>query len=325
MRLFKRIFNDQMVAYAIIALIIVYVLFTIFTVELPGLKYLPDYAARMILVFVGVGLLFFILGNNRLMLSSFIAAAVFSLYLKNFSNDHIGQFPKVEKGLVVANNYLLKVKSSLPAFIREVQSSQADMICLQKVNEDWARILKNFLKTYYPNQTEIILIDSFGKMVFSILPILNVDTFSFRGLPSFGLKLDLNDDDCRLLCTQMVHPYQSFRGLFSSKHLMFLSDYIRQIDNPINLAGKFSQVYWSRDLRALLENTGLLNSRKYVATIGSRVPYGYNIYPKDFECSKATEQSDATNAHVGVQAVFRFANRGENVDKGQIFRINKHE
>lgn len=300
----KRFFNNKIVSTLLISLIIFGVILNIFPVNVSFLKSVPNFTIMMIFIYLFFGLFFLIISNSRLLLISFIAAGVLSLFLKSFSNESMGLINQsVENSLIISNYNLKDHQGNIVSFIKQIDQEKGDVICLHEVKPEWARVIKIALEHKFPNQVDNISMEGYGKMVLSSLSFNSIDTIYYYGIPAFDITLKLNERVNRLIVTQTIPPFKRFKGLSSKDHLDFLSNYINQLNQPVILAGEFNQVYWSREIRDMLESTGLSNSRRFISSFGDGVPYEHIFHSDDYECSRVRELSDDSNNHIGIEAV----------------------
>lgn len=305
----KRFFKNRWVTGVVIILMIVGLILSIFPINLPWFNAFPNYAVSLIFFYLLLGLFFLFLSNSRLVLASFLAAGILSFFLKIFSNENMGvPLTSGTKLLTVSNYNLINLESDVFAFVDGIKDTDSDILCFHEVNPGWERLLSERLNGEYPFRTSLVRIDAFGKMVISKIPISQIDTFYFSDIPGLDVTFSLGSDSINLIVTQIVPPFQAHKGVSSSDQLRNLARYINKIPSPVILAGEFNQVYWSRELRNMVEVTKLLNSRRFISTLGAKVPHEHIFHSYDFECIEVDEIQDNSGAHVGVEASFGFGN-----------------
>jgi endonuclease/exonuclease/phosphatase (EEP) superfamily protein YafD len=305
----KRFFNKSLVSYTVLVLIGTGVVLSMAPLDLPVFQRWTNYTVSLIFIYLLLGLFFLVISNTRLLLASFLAAGILSFFLKVFSSETMSSPETVqENSFTVSNFNLINLKGDIYSFLGDMQHTGSDILCFHEVNPGWARILTRALSAKYPYQASLVRIDAFGKMVLSNMPFERVDTFYFDSIPGMDLRLNLEGSQSRLIVTQIVPPFRGYRGLSSNDQLFELAGYINRIDVPVLLAGEFNQVYWSRELRNMVEQTRLLNSRRFITTLGSKVPHEHIFHSGDFECTRVMELQDEANAHIGVEASFRLEN-----------------
>jgi len=245
-----------------------------------------------------------------------VAAGILSLFLKTFSSESMGLINQSKENSIIISNYNLKdYQDNIVSFIKHIDQEEGDIICIHEVKPDWTRVLKNALEYKFPYQVENISMEGYGKMILSSLSFNNIDTIYYYGLPAFDISLKLDDRENRLIVTQTIPPFKRFRGLSSKEHLKFLANYINHINQPVILAGEFNQVYWSREIRDMLESTGLSNSRRFIANFGSGVPHEHIFHSDDYECSRVRELNDDRDAHIGMEAVLNLKEDNNSDDR----------
>lgn len=303
----KSFFKNKFVSNFLIVIISLGVILSVFPIDIPFVKEIQEYVLFLIFLYLLLGIFFLFLSNSRLLLVSFLAAGLLSLFLKTFSNENMGlSRNEGDISLTVSNYNLINLESDVQLFLEELQSSESDVLCFHEVNFGWAKVLDRALKYKFPYQSTLDRLDGFGKMVCSTIPIKRVDTLFFNGIPTLDVQLDLEGKLADLIVTQIVPPYILYKGVSSRDQLAHLSQYINQRKHPVILAGEFNQVYWSKEMRNLVDQTRLLNSRRFVATMGSEVPHEHIFHSGEFTCVQTEEISDSADAHVGVKAVFTF-------------------
>ena len=304
----KSFFSQRLVYITVIIGVSVLVLGTLFPIELPYLRNMSDHAVRLILFLVFLGLFFLMINQKRLLFVSFAGAAILALFLKNFSNVNLN-YPteNSRQGLLISNYNLINIQSEYTDFIAQIRQSDADILSFQEVDPGWGRMLKKALGNDYPYVAELIRIDGFGKMIFLKRPYQRMDTFYFNQIPDLHIRFQLDNTTCHLVSTQIVPPFKAYMGLQSKDHVETVGSYIQSLDGPVILSGEFNQVYWSKELRNLVESTRLSNSRRFVTSVNSKVPHEHIFFSEGLECMDVMELLDPSNAHVGVEAEFRLS------------------
>ena len=295
------------------------VILTLFPADLPLIRGLGDHAVSLILILVLLGLFFLMINRTRLLFACFAGAAILALFLKNFSNlklnfDNEDHTP----GLIVSNYNLINIQSDYEAFIGWLSLSESQILSFQEVDPGWNRLLKKALKSQYPYVAELTRIDGFGKMLLSRVPFGSIDTFYFQQIPNLHIRLDWDNTAFHLVSTQIVPPYRTYMGLSSREHLEMVGAYIQKLDGPVILAGEFNQVYWSKELRNLVESTHLQNSRQFIAPLNAKVPHEHIFYTRDLECIEVSELYDPGDAHIGLRASFR-TNKNQQIGSEVLF------
>jgi endonuclease/exonuclease/phosphatase (EEP) superfamily protein YafD len=307
----KSFFKNKFVSNILIVIISLGVILSVFPIDIPFFKEIQEFVPLLIFLYLFLGIFFLFLSNSRLLLVSFLAAGLLSLFLKTFSNENM-DFSRNEGdiSLAVSNYNLINLESDIQTFLADLQSAQSDVLCFHEVDFGWAKVLGRALEYKFPYQSTLVRLDGFGKMVCSSVPIQKVDTLYFNGIPTLDVQLDLEGKFVDLIVTQIVPPYILYQGVSSRAQLANLSQYINQSKHPVILAGEFNQVYWSKEMRNLVDETRLLNSRRFVATLGSKVPHEHIFHTDDFICIQTEEIRDSSDAHLGIKALLTHDKKG---------------
>lgn len=303
----KSFFKNKFVSGVLIAAISIGVILVVFPIDIPIVQDFQEYALFLIFLYLLLGIIFLFLSNTRLLVVSFLAAGLLSLFLKTFSNENMN-FSRKEGDvtLAVSNYNLSNVESDFNAFLTALQNSESDVLCFHEVDYGWAKVLDKALKHKFPYQNTLVRLDGFGKMVCSSIAVKEVDTLYFKGIPTLNVQLDLDGKFTDLILTQIVPPKIMYQGVSSREQLKNLSNYVNQKKHPVILVGEFNQVYWSKEMRDLVDQTQLLNSRRFVAPLGSNVPHEHIFHSSEFVCIETDEIKGPSNVNVGMEAVLTY-------------------
>jgi len=147
-----------------------------------------------------------------------------------------------------------------------LQESDADILLLVEVDEDWLAALRPLEKSH-PHFRQIARSDNFGMAVYSRFPIRSHDeTAVVPGqLPCMVTRIDW---DGRPLTVIGAHPYPPIGGSgarIRDEYLAQLGTLARQAsaDSEVIVLGDFNTTPWAHGFRDLLESGSLLDSGKY--------------------------------------------------------------
>ncbi len=310
----KRILDKPLIVYSFISVSVFIVLVCVFTPDIIFFKQLSNYTVHIMLGFLLLGLLFLVLGSNKLLLTSFLSSAVLSLFLKYSSNPKLQLSP--DTGLpsfsVVLVN-LADITIVPDSFIYSIQKIDPDLIFFNELTPDWTGYLTNAFRKSHPYQVQITRIDNNGKALFSRLPILSTDTLVYSGIPHILSRIRLGPSvDISVLNTFFNPPLVHKMLVEYNAQLEFLIGRISKLNEPLLIAGDFSVPPWSTELRAFKYAADLNDSRRDIALRSGKgfkallnVPVQQIFFNHRLACIKFSGFYDGSKNKMGITGVYQ--------------------
>lgn len=283
-------------------------LITITAIFIPSIDFtdrLQDYLVHILFFLMVSGLIGLIINNRIILFTSFGCAAALALFLKNASNAELKN-PKAnhQDKLTVVHINLSSI-TDVETVIKNLNEPSVDLISFQEYTPDWANIIPKIANEKYPFKHEDIRIDLYGKAVFSKYPIQNLNIINYADIPNIGFEILKNNLNFTILSTYMTPALEKQSKSTAKSQFETLEQYIKKDTGRLIVMGEFNQVYWSHDIIALRNRTGLLNSRKNVDISTLKMPYDHIFYAPILECSHFEEINDNFANHIGCKASFQ--------------------
>ena len=173
-----------------------------------------------------------------------------------------------------------------------IAGSEADVVVVTEVDEDWERALRG-LEERYPNQVCEPRFDNFGIAILSRMPLKEAEVLE----PSQCTPMIRAVIECggRPITLFGVHPLPPMgEALFHSRNVQLLkiSELARKEHNPVIVAGDLNVAPWSPYFRWLLEDGGLLETRRALDWTGS--------YPTRWPIGRARIDHILVSAQLGA-------------------------
>ena len=294
----RKILRNNYIFYSLVSIICIGTLLSVFNSDLEIFKKTEDFTVYIMPSLLGLGLLFLILNQQRLMMISFICTGILCLHLKMASNQNL-RFADINAGpkISIAHIGLSATQEGYQSILEKVNEIDADVVSFQEVTPDWANILKEAFSDYYPHEASNIRISPFGMLIFSKYPITDIDTFYYNRIPNLGVKMEVTEgQEVKLLASYILPP------LNTREHLSVIASEVEKDDVPVITLGDYNLVYWSDEIISFRNSTHLKNSRR--STL--QIHYDHIFYSDDFECVDFSEIVDMSSNHLGIYGAYQF-------------------
>jgi len=264
-----------------------------------------EFAVHTMFGLLGLGFLFLIFNQKRLMFISMVACGLLAFYLKTASNSNmilpqVNNLPKIK----VAHYNLSSFKGYDPNFAELITKNDCEFISFQEYTPDWHPFIQKKLLEKYQYSYTNLRIDPFGMAVYSKLPIKDVKTFNYKEIPNLDVTLNPGNRDISIISSYIAPPSLRSNKLKSEEHLDAIATYVQSIDHPAIILGDFNQVYWTSDIQKFREDARLNNSRRNI-DITAKVPYDHIFYSQLLECISFKEIKDKDLDHLGITGTFQ--------------------
>lgn len=298
-----KILNSKSVQYFLTALILSSAFLVVFTPNFLLFKWGANYAVHIMFAYLGVGLLFLMFRQPRLMFTSFACCAGLCLYLKDASNTSI-VYPNPTGNPVVdiAHFNISASNDDVESTIQTIMNTEADLISIQEMTPDWNMALKAGLQSEYPYSKTAFDPKSFiGLALYSKFPFSAVDTFNYDGKPSIIATTKQGENEVAFLATYIYPELSGSDYARTLKHFEKISERLNNINTPIITFGDWNQVQWSSFVKDLRQNNELADSRRFPFFDN---PTDHIFYSNHFSCIGFKTVSNDYSSHLGIKGSY---------------------
>ncbi len=272
----------------------------------PQIKFFSEYLVHIMFAFFILGLLFLILDQKRLLITSFAISGMFCVILKNESNNDLVSPVINDKPKIFLAHYNLSNFDNPYELVTSIQLENPDIVSFQELTPDWLQILDQALEYEYNYKTTLVRIDPFGKAIFSKYPISKVDTLNLNSYQDLKIKCSIKGNEL-LLYSSYINPILDDISARNAKvQLENLSSSITSVRAPILAFGEYNMVYWSNEISKFRTETGLKNSRKDIVPASFKLPYEHIFYSNTLECLSEGSINNKHNKKLGYKGVYQF-------------------
>jgi len=287
----------------------------IFPPHLFLLKWGATYATQIMFGYLALGILFFLLGQDRLMFTSFICCFALCVFLKeSFSpilkNPEQTDEPKVK----ISHFNLANADENLDTTIAAMLRSDADLLSIQEVQYMQDSFLLQSLRETYPHSIVIPSLGLYGIAIFSKTPINHKDTIWYDNAPMLSGSIPIGErGEVHFISAYMAPPLSLTYYEKMQEQLDIIQQKCLQIDKPLLIFGDYNVVSWSDELKNFRAEAHLHDSRRGVMPTSPHgmlnffeVPFDHIFYSGHFACLAFETLSSETSRHLGIQGVYQF-------------------
>ncbi|MCO6461473.1 MAG: endonuclease/exonuclease/phosphatase family protein [Saprospiraceae bacterium] len=304
--------NHRIVENTILFFLLLGVIITIFTPNLPYLSRGADYANQNMIVYLALGMFFLVFNQKRLMVVSLICTGIFAFFLKETTDARIRySVTNFEEKASVALINLSSIDSDPNKVFQYLERKDFDYLIFQEFTPNWKGIIRKRLKNKYPYDVSIMRVDIFGTKVFSQYPLSNIDTFMTNGIPILKTRLTKNNAKFDIFSSYLPPPLYSSSIHISKNALDILKDHIIHDSIPVIVAGVFNLVPWSKEIQEFKEHSKLTEARSgYFPSMKKNTggifgkPVTHLFYNPALECTYF-KISQADNDEFGIEGRFQ--------------------
>ncbi len=142
--------------------------------------------------------------------------------------------------------------------LRSAIASDADVISLQEVSDEWADALRHGLASAYPYHHVEARNNCYGIALFSKLPFADVQTLGVEGAPFIEAVIESNEGPMRIMSVHATSPISYAHFQRRNALLKHLATTIDARAMPTVLVGDLNTVHWDRAYRNFHKRSGLL-------------------------------------------------------------------
>lgn len=282
------------------------------TSVLPWLKPIAPYTVYVTVGLLVAGLVFFITGRNRLMMTSLFCCVALSLFLKSSANHRLRLAAASDPAIRLAHVNLSNAEGEYDTVIRYLRNLPGNLLSVQELTPDWEPLLREKLRDRYPYQVTFTRLDPYGCGLFSTLPFQAADTLWLGNLPALRASLDLGSGQfCDVITTQAPPPVNAAAYSRIAGHFRVLAEAVRATPDYVLIAGDFHLPAWSTEVRQLKRDAGLEDSRRDVHTRnldGSvslpRIPVDHILYGPGLDCASFANIGNDGVGRLGIMGAY---------------------
>ncbi len=271
------------------------------------LKRISSHATQIMLLFVGGGLLFLMLNQQRLLFTSLGCAAALCLHFKYVANISLAPPIKTsERSVTILHASTTDLASDWESTVATMLDRNPDLISVIELTPNWEQLLQQELNSAYPYHTIVTRIDPFGSAIFSKYPILDCDTIYCHDIPHLSSTIEVDEfKTLQVLSSNSTPPL--FRSSFEDlrTQLGVLATTVRKSPFPVLTAGNYNLDQFSDELQDFRAQADLADSRKSMSpTINP--PTDHLFYTEHFECLSFFNVYDDHSNKVGIMGEYQF-------------------
>lgn len=274
--------------------------------DLPLIRTASEYSVHFMLLMLTSVIVFMLMQRQRIMFAALICTGAMALWLKNASNADL-KLPIVneEVNIKVAHVNLANIDERILELKDMLINEDVDVISMQELTPDWTATIRQHLGGIYPHTYNNVRIDPYGIAVFSRLPILLRDTLLTDNVPSLSVGVRQGQDTFFLISSYLTPALDNQSLKKASAQLERIAAKVDSISEHVIALGEYNMVYWSKEIRDFIRDTGLKNSRRDISQGNLRVPYDHIFYSKDMECTEFKELITADQKYLGIVGFYQ--------------------
>jgi len=287
----------------------------IYTPHLYIFKQGASYASQLMFGYLGLGLLFFMLRQDRLMFTSFICCFLLCVFLKQSFSPILKNPEQTEEPKIKISHFnLANADDPLDTVLASMLRTEADLLSVQDVKITEDSVLRHHLQQTYPHSMIIPGLGVYGMAVFSKSPIDNKDTLWFENAPMLAGSISVGENSAvHFVSAYMAPPLSITYYEKMQDQLNIIREKCLQIDEPLLIFGDYNVVSWSDELQNFRAATSLHDSRRGIMPTSPHgmlnfleVPFDHIFYSGHFACIGFETLSSANSRHLGIQGVYQF-------------------
>lgn len=183
--------------------------------------------------------------------------------------------------LRILSQNVFRPNKDKPAVLRHVLESDADIVLLQEVGEEWVAAMKP-LEAKYPYHIALPRVDHFGLALYSRIPWSKAEIQWLGNLPvpSIEARIVHRDREFVLIGIHTMSPNKPGRARIRDQQLQLLADHVSRLRHPVLVVGDLNVTPWSAGMRIATSGNLGYRSLRPPWTPTWR-PYGLEAVPID--------------------------------------------
>lgn len=271
-----------------------------------------SFAIQIVVLYLCVAILSFIWQKKWLLTSSLLSSVLIStLFLQWFWQSHPA--PKSSQGSTfkVAHFNVWKRNTQHEEVIKVANSTNADIISFEEVNQRWWEALKKGLGSTYPYWHVITRDDNFGIAMFSKFEMQNTQTKYFSDLPSIVTTVKMPFGSLHWVSSHVLPPKNNEWYHRRNNDLIKISRYMKGKTGYRLAVGDYNAVSWSPVIRQFKKTAHLLDSRREFSPsypawswlLG--VPIDHIFHSSNIQCLNFGTTTTTPSDHWGIVGEYK--------------------
>ena len=310
-----KILHNNIVNTILLLLLATGAFLTMFPPDFLKAKWLGDHAAQVMLGYLGLGVFFLFIKQQRLLFTSFFCCAALCIFLKISTNAAVTT--AVESAdmpiFKIAHFNMNSAVDSLENALQTIEDLDTDILSFQEVTPFWKIILEDRFSKKYPYAFTNPDAGVFGMSIFSKLPIDSMGLFMYKEIPNISGIVRLPNETTFHFVSSHTFPDLNYTYLNRLREQLDTVAHFCSNDGlPTITFGDYHVVPWSNEIQQFREKTQLKDSRRgfmptvpHGATTILEEPKDHILFSDDFECLKFETISSIATTHLGIQATFQ--------------------
>ncbi len=326
--MFGKLLSHPILHGIITTAIVIGVLLCVFPDVIAPLSWVVNYAVQLMLLYLLAGIVFLFAKQPRLTFSFFGGCVLLCFYLKYSVNingvEGIRQQKAQERqnespspqpqvaDLTIAHLNLTNV-SSRSEVTSVVEAIDADVFFFHEVTPNWEQLLRDSFLNSHPYNHTMLDIGLYGMSVLSKHKLQNIDTLYFNEIPNLKGQIEANEIPFNFISVHTRPALDEFSKKRLREHLNLVEKKVALAEGPMLVVGEFNAVSWSDQIRAFLDNAGLIESRTgfMPTSVAGRVsiwdlPLDHIFYSGEFVCTSFLNIEGRQGQHLGILGTYHF-------------------
>lgn len=264
---------------------------------------LSAYAVQMMFTLLVMGILGFIIRNNTMILTNFLACIVLCSFLKTAHNESFTYSIPTDDVAIKVAHFVLDDEQSIANFERDIQKLNVDFLSIQTpIQPTIEATLTEELKTDLPYWQKVVCNNDITMLVFSAYELRNIDTLCNDNDNTVSLAgtmfIDSMHKEISFLSTRV--PIGGEMHVGAKRQLASLSTYINANyqNKPLLTLSGSKLVAWSSEVQAFKTAHRLNDSRMDIGFSDNE----HIFYSKDLVCTNFNEVFNGD----GIMATYQF-------------------
>ncbi len=290
--------------------IILGALFCIFPPEILIFRHWAAYAGQIMIIYVGLGLLFLLIRQDKLTFVCFFSTALLALFIKTSSNPVLHLEAVTNSPSIEVAQLDFAGLSDPYGQLSILKDQPADLLVLQSLDLPAVQQLRDSLQAEYPFQFGTNHIDQ-ALWVFSRWPMGVYHINDEPDQPEVAGLMYIPElmDTLEFIATFMYPIFTRADIKGYQTHLKFNETIIQERQHPILMIGQFNEVSWAPDIRKFRDNTLLKDSRRgYLPGFNDLLdkPTDHIFYSKELSCVGFRNRVDSTGSFLGISGTYQW-------------------
>jgi endonuclease/exonuclease/phosphatase (EEP) superfamily protein YafD len=297
-------------------LLIVGAVLCVYTPDNISIKGWASYAAQITMGYWLLGLFFLAVKQTRLTMVSFVCCAFLCIYLKSATNPALQSPTKTgEPTFKVAQFNLSAHTGDYSSFLNVLRKTNADIVSIQEVEQDWSNVLKDSLRKMYPHQCSYQSLGIYSLKVLSKGSFDVCDTLFCDNVPSLilGFRNTAREKPVYIISTYIAPPLFSSAYRQLQKQLDTIAFQIKRINAPTLTVGDYNIAASSAEIQQFRQLANLNDSRRGYRPSRTDghfslfdVPTDHVFYTNHFNCIDFQTISGFESERLGIMGEYQF-------------------